>query len=469
MTVDNVAVRLTAHPLQRVGAYALAALSGVSDARPERMGHDEFRSAVDSMTDHSVRAALVSDTKQPDGFWLKCSLAFFPNSKMNHHSRLKNSPADIEADVRAWRRMPEESTWPDAPCALCGYAAVGFYGKLDIVLMESDLYRNNTPRGHEGLALCWPCVCSFHALPYGCRQTGGRASAVHSWDEAFLVRTVARQVDQNRRTAVTGVAVKPPSSIGVIALRALRGYAERVTAGVEVLSFTNDNRGQELRIDAMDQPMAEWLRTTTRNPDRRSAFAALLRAHQREGEPGIDVLARHAFQSNGAREIVKSTSNFLAARCEAGGMIAETPAVAELCFSLTEEVVGMHEKDLAEIRQTGKRIALLFGKDDSAGRFKEFYSAFKDTKRFRIWLNRRSVDFLLASAGEAPEPLLSTRALELLFSPESEGPSWFYRQLLLTSVIEELHSRGWAPKDAKAIVDELGDDDRDYLNDEEQA
>lgn len=140
-------VALTPHPLQRVGAYALAVLAGVPD--PHRLSDDGFNDASKRMADDAVRAALGGDTKVPAGFWLKCSLSFFPNSPMNHPSNGKKSDGAIKDAVERWRAKPEEQSWPGVPCVLCGRDAVRFFGKLDVPLAESDAYRNNTPRGQD--------------------------------------------------------------------------------------------------------------------------------------------------------------------------------------------------------------------------------------------------------------------------------------------------------------------------------
>lgn len=44
---------------------------------------------------------------------------------------------------------------------MCGRAACGFYGKVDVPLGVSTAHRNTTARGHEGLALCRGVPCQF--------------------------------------------------------------------------------------------------------------------------------------------------------------------------------------------------------------------------------------------------------------------------------------------------------------------
>src|SRR5690606_29921542 len=167
--------------------------------------------------------------------------------------------------------------------------AVGFYGKSDVPLAESDVYRNTTPRGHEGTALCWPCLNCFYALPYGCRLTGGPSIAVHSWDDRFLARTTDRQVDENRRIFELGRdTLGPVPAREVVALNALRHYESRVTAGVDLMVFSNENRGPSLEIYTVAQPLAEWLRRRAVG----EAYGALLRAHRPDKASGRIGLAR---------------------------------------------------------------------------------------------------------------------------------------------------------------------------------
>lgn len=286
---------LTAHPLQRVGAYALAALAG--DDRPQDLSADGLERAVEQVTRHAVAAALVRDSKGASGFWLKASYSFFPNSPMNHPGNGKKADAAVREAILAWRRLPDPRSWPDAGCVLCGRQAVGFYGKVDVALAESEAYRNNVPRGHEGMALCHPCRASFHALPYGCQLTGGSSIAVHSWDDRFLKRAVTRQVERNLPLAETGDPARRQTEVReVVALTALRRYSERIAGGAELLVFNNNNRGQSLEQHGLEQDLADWLRSTSRDAGLRRGFTALLQAHATKTDPGVVALARNAFR-----------------------------------------------------------------------------------------------------------------------------------------------------------------------------
>ncbi|MEU9885861.1 hypothetical protein [Sphaerisporangium sp. NPDC051011] len=460
---------LSPHPLQRVGAFALATLG--QGATPERLTPEAFEKTVSILTEHAVTAALARDTKSDRGFWLKASLSFFPNSKMNHHSNAKKDDVTIGDAVQAWRRCPERGTWPAAACVMCGRAAVGFFGKVDVPLAESDLYRNTTPRGHEGMALCWPCLCSFYALPYGCRLTGGQSIALHSWDEPFMTRTLSRRVERNKQLIALGRA--DPRGLPareVLALQALRNHEDRLAAGVELLVFSNNNRGQTLEIHSMEQPIAEWLRRSSR-PPRRRGFPALLRAHATADRPGIVGLARNAFRSPDL--IVGACGRYLTTYLHQGVIREETADLAELCFSLVIEVMRMNKVEMDEIKAAGAQVAAWLKAENSAGRLRAFNATLKDQPRMRHWLMRRNIDALLDSNSAIEGPLITENQFRLLFDPEVEQ-AWFHRQLLVVSVVQRLHELGFKPEDRAEVAaalaaeeDEQHPEDIAYMNGEE--
>lgn len=495
-------LRLTAHPLQRIGAYALASIaeaerptehlperpngrdSGRQRLAPESLDAEGFQAAVAAMTADAVRAACIRDTKKVEGFFLKSSLSVFPNSPMNHPSNGKRSDEEIAERVTAWRSPPNEPV--GVSCVLCGQPAAGFYGKLDVPLAESDAYRNTTPREHAGMALCWECVCCFHALPYGSHLTGGPCQALHSWDEVFLARTVAAQVRVTRQAVeIGGAAQVTLRSREVLALRALRTYHQPLTAGVELLVYGNNNRGPTLDVYALDQAMAEWLRRTATRAAVRRGFRALLRAHRSATQPGYVNLARNVFR---APERVPGTcANYLTkalartpARTPArmpvnapgpDGSGEELAALAALCFDYADKVMLMEIADLEEIRATGRRIATLFDENSTQGKLLGFYKRFGrgKAKDLRSWLQRESIDWVAAPGDGRPGPLITTRGFELLFDPDVDNRAWFHRQMLLVAVTEILATRGWRPttSDDEAEIEEtpeLDSEDDEFAN-----
>jgi hypothetical protein len=307
------------------------------------------------------------------------------------------------------------------------------------------------------LALCWPCLVCFHALPYGCHLTGGPSTALHSWDERLLRQAVARRVRGNERHLALGRPLPPagPYPAEVQALRELRDYHDVLVDGVELLVFSNDNRGAVFRSHAVDQPLAEWLRQTVRQPQRRAGFTALIRAHRGDELPGAARLARYAFL-NPAR-ILTTAVNYVDGQVERSAvpplMVAD---LAVLVFSYAIEVLCMREKDIEQVRMLAANIAVVVATDGDASRFKKYRIAHRD-RRLHGWLERQAVAWALAPPSGADGPFVTGEQFRLLFEPGGQG--WFHQQLLLVAVLEQLHVLGWRPDDAGQVADELADDE----------
>lgn len=445
---------LTAHPLQRIGGFCIAALAGEDVAVPESLSAAGFDTAVARMTADAVATARVPSTKADDGFWLKASLSLFPNAPMNHPGRLKHGSAALAETIGAWRTMPHAATWPNVACALCGRESVGFYGKRDVPLAESESYRNTTPRGSAGLALCWPCLCCFYALPYGCRLTGGPSSALHSWDDRFTARTVALRVAEVSRSQALGV---PPGKAGphadeVAAVRLLRGYDQRLRAGIELLVFSNNNQQQSLERHALDEPLARWLHSTVRDP---AGFRALLAAHRTSKRPGYVELARLCFRS--PRWVASGVSRYIGRHPLAGGDgIDHVVALGPLYRSFLTGVMGVRTQDVDEIDQLAGRIAQVVVTEPSGALLRSFRAAQRKPSELRHWLRRQGYRWLLDLGQGSKVPLVTDRQFLLLFDPD--GDAWLYRELLMVSVVAELHRRRWRPDTTEGVADEDNDD-----------
>ncbi|GAB3119604.1 hypothetical protein GCM10027160_33960 [Streptomyces calidiresistens] len=471
---------LTPHPLQRIGAYALAALV---ESTPADLTADRFRAAVERMTGDAVRAS-VRESKAPDGFWQKASLSFFPNAPMNHPGRYKGknekgepkTARDVQEATRRWLSLPDPATWPDADCALCGRRAVGWYGKQDMPLAESQAYRNTTPRGHEGTALCHPCLCSFRALPYGSQLTGGTSTALHSWDERFTAYTVGRRADLNAGVAATGAAPAREHAREVVALKALRGYAEPLRAGVDLLVFNNNNRGQVLERHHLDQPLAEWL------SGRHAAgpgFRVLVRAHATARTSGYVALGRNAFRA--PERILGTSARWLLRAAAVPELREDRRSLSALLRTFAEKVMQVQEKDLAEIRAVARKLAYRLSKEESWSGLKQLRMHLREPAGLRRWLTSEGITWAcLDPEGsengvkkELEGPLVSERAYLLLLDPSPNSRAWLHRDLLLVGVLEELDRLGWhlkgdrAEEAMKELHRDTNDEDNELLSDEE--
>lgn len=455
-------VVLTPHPLQRVGAFALAELVGV--AHPDQLGPTDFDRATHLMTQHLLGTAQVENSKEPGGFWLGVSYLLWPNSAMNPTSRKKQLPQQRRDLIREWRTLPAREWWPGVPCSLCGRPACGYYGKVDVPLGASTAYRNTTPPDHAGLALCFGCVSSFHALPYGCQIGGGRAAVLHSWDGNFLRASVRLQRHRTLQQAAVGTATTkpPPYWREVTALRRLRSHSHRFTAGVQLIVFSNSNKEQVLDEHAMDQPLAEWLRSTAHNSQRRLGHKYLVRAHRIKDVSGSAMLARNVFRA--PQQVITRAVAFLRmVSAESSAVPGEVPDLVPLCFSYAIEVLQVNDKDIGRIRQLATHIAETLAPHRERGKLKEYESAHRESRRLQEWLRKRAVSWALSPPEGREGPFVTAEQWRLLF--DSDGRGRLHQDLLFIAVLEQLHQLGWQADDA-ATRDDL--DDNDLMAEEDQ-
>ncbi|WP_040793214.1 hypothetical protein [Nocardia paucivorans] len=457
-------VRLTPHPLQRVGAHALLGLAGLTGTQrhPESLTDAEFKAAWDKMTEDVVATAWLEDTKAPRAFWLAASYLFWPNSKMNTTNRRSLTEQQRMELIRSWRKMPESvpSGLSGVPCTLCAQMACGFYGKVDVPLAASVEHRNSTVPGHEGLALCRGCLASFYAMPYGCSIRGGKASALHSWDDAALAKFTARQVrlTRNRINLESISASEQRYSRETEALRALRSYEDRLCDGVELYVFSNSNKQQTLDVYGVEQPLAEWLRSTLHSPVLKAGFRYLTRAHYSPKVPGSVLLAYHVFRY--PHRVPITAVDFLSRlTAELGAPPPETEALAQVHRSFIKEVLGVAQRDIDQITGLGNKIGALLRKNPQRGTLTEFKHAQSDAGQLQAWLKRQATRWTLDP--KATEPLVTTEQWRLLFEPGDRVR--FNRDLLFVAVLEDLTRHQWLA----GIPEDRDEQDDDILTEEE--
>jgi hypothetical protein len=427
-------VALTAHPLQRAGAFALAALAGKRD--PGQMDEADLRQATDVMRDELLGTTALVDSKAPGGFWLGASYLFWPNSAMNPNSRGKRPVPERAERLRSWRTLPSSGQTAGVPCALCGRSACGFYGKVDVPLGASTAHRNTTARGHEGLALCRGCLASFHALPYACAVSGGRAAVLHSWDDDFMAATVnvqVRRMRQNAAVAAGRFGDKRPYARQVAALHRIRAYEEKLTAGVDLLVFSNSNKEQTLDVHAMEQPLAEWLRSIRYAARFGNGWRYLARAHRSVKVPGQSALARNLFGR--PRRVVGVAAEYLLQQASDLGMPpGETPDLGALCSDYVIKVLDMNETDADQIRALAASVAAVVEEDSS--QFKGFAAACRKVSDLKRWLRRQAITRLQFTT--KPDPFVSERQWRLLFDSGDDG--FMSRDLLLIDTLAAVHA-----------------------------
>jgi hypothetical protein len=448
-------VVLTASPLQRIGAFALAALAGV--AHPRQLAGPALVSAVEQMTGHLLATAEVPRAADPGGFWLGASHFLWPNSGLNPTARGKQSAARRRQLIGEWRALRDASGGPGAPCAYCGRAACGWFGKVDIPLGASVAHRNTTAPGHEGTPLCFPCTASLWAFPYGASLSGGRAAAIHSWDDGFLAKMTRTAVLRTLASAEAGhaKAARPGRyARDLWAWSAVRSYSQRITAGVELIVLSNGNQEQLLVTQELSQPLAEWLRSTNQHRDRRAGYQALVATQATKDVPGEAFLARRAFTR--PSQVLHTAIDQTLARVSAATLIpAGAAALAPLVYSYCCEVLTMDDKDVERIRELAGRLAGLLGKDNRPGPFRDFIRANAKGGNLQGWFRSKGVDWLLLPRPEGtPAVLLPVRDYQLLFEDER---SWSWRRLLVFGVLEALGETGWQPRGSVEELQEIKD------------
>lgn len=472
----SLSVRLTAHPLQRSGAFALALLAAKEQKQklraakhPEALTPADIRAANELMTRDLDATVELADAKQPGGFWLGASYLLWPNSPLNTTNRKRMSVAQRRERLYEWRALPEVETVVNAPCVLCGHGACGWYGKVDIPLAASASHRNTTVPRHEGAALCRGCLLSFYALPYACVINGGRAAVVHSWDDAFLATTSRLQVWQMLGRSLLSSGASPATRVPYArqrrAVDALRGYEEALTDGVELLVFSNSNNEQELTVHSLEHPLAEWVRASA-DGDHSAGWRFLCRAHHSDKVPGASMLARNLFDQ--PLWVVSSAATYLRRLTEkTSGVPGESPVLAQTCFSYSTKVLMTTETEARQIRRLARRIAEAVH-DTEPTELKKYFQANRAAKTLKAWLRRQATDSALDP--ESTEPFVTEQQWLLLF--DSEERSYLHRDLLFLGVLGELHELAPAWRDdpdarrdleeASGVNDETDPDEEDW-------
>ncbi|TDC87640.1 hypothetical protein [Actinomadura sp. 7K507] len=452
-SADPRSVVLTASPLQRVGAFALAALADVE--APRDVTGETLVDVVQLLTRHLLETAHVAKAADHGGFWLGASYLLWPNSKLNPTARGKQSPSEREKLICEWRAWPDHADWPGVPCAYCGRSACDWYGKVDIPLGASVAHRNTTAPGHEGTPLCFPCVASLWAFPYGASLSGGRAALMHSWDDNFLAKMTSATVDQTLQQAAAGASkgAKPgPYARELWVLRAVRAYSRRITSGVELIVLSNSNKEQLLATQELSQPVAEWLRSTNKIPDRRTGYPALAATQETKQVPGEAFLAKRAFTR--PAQVMDFAIGHVLGQISAAVLIpAETTVLAPLLYSYCREVLTMDDKDVERIKELAGRLAALLGQDSRPGPFRDFIRANSKGGNLYGWFRSKGVDWLLFPRPNDTAPvLLPVQDYRLLFEDER---SWSWRRLLVFAVLEALAETGWEPKGSQEELQEI--------------
>jgi hypothetical protein len=463
---------LTPHPLQRVGAFAVACLAG-------RAGVDAVTGAdldrVSAAVQRDAVAAARASTQGPGSYWQKVLGAAFPNSPATHPGRARR---DVAAELAVFLDRPATTGLVGFPCVLCARPADQIVGKHQFPLVPSTLYRNTTAPGVPGWPLCWPCLVAGWAMPYGATYLRTQLVVFDASDHELLGYLTGRAVQENRRyisvdQVAASVRLEGPTTV---AFRALREYRETPQSGVRMLVFRNDNRGAQLRshriaqrrcaflvgLDARDRAAGLGLRAVCRAFDVHGPDGTVRRLGENVAATSLLEQPEHRFLSTARHALVGVLSN---------RPNTEAPAtIPALAHRYAKEVLNVSTVDSGRIEQVSERVATLIGNGEVRGPLREFTEASRSPRKLNSWFRRRAVDRLITDPQAGP--LLEPADYQLLFQEGAEG--FIARDLLFFAVIARLHERGWGQsldETARAeLAAELADattDDPDTEDEEE--
>jgi hypothetical protein len=432
---------LTPHPLQRVGGFAVARLAG-------RAGVDAVTGAdldrVSAVVQRDAVAAARASKQGPGSYWQKVLGAAFPNSPATHPGRARQ---DVAAELAVFLDRPATTGLVGFPCVLCARPADQIVGKHQFPLVPSTLYRNTTAPGVPGWPLCWPCLVTGWAMPYGATYLRGQLVVFDASDHELLGYLTGRAVEENRRyvsvdQVAAPVRLERPTTV---AFRALRDYQEPPQSGVRMLVFRNDNRGARLRshriaqrrcaflvgLDARDRLAGLGLRAVCRAFDVYGSDGAMRRLGENVAAASLLEQPEHRFLSAARRALLGIVGS--GAKTDAPGTILA------LARRYAKEVLNVSTVDTGRIEQVSERVAALIGNGQVRGPLREFTQASRSPRKLNSWFRRRAVDRLITDPQAGP--LLEPADYELLFQEGADG--FVARDLLFFAVIASLHERGW--------------------------
>lgn len=376
---------LMPHPLQRLGAFALATLA--DSPRPADLTPSGFRQACRRMVTDLTRTSALAKPGDEGGWWLRVAYWMWPNSPGTTNSRGRSTPAQRAEKITAWRTPPAEPSWPGLPCWLCRRPAVTVTGKVDIPLAAAVTEANASRNATHQLSVCWGCLCSFWAAPYGAFLQGRKAASLHTDDEQLMAALTAIQVRRTGRAAQTGTSTPVTGAYlsAQLTVHALRGVRPaHARAGVSLLEWSNDNQNPSYRAHHLSAARATWLRSTVIDTARRKAWPALCRAFHTSTVPGYASLA-HALVT-APDSIPSRIAGALRRRAADGSVPAATAPLALMLHTYLTEVLHMSTDTTASLRVVAEHIADTITTANAKSPLAGFLNATNEIRRFKQWV-----------------------------------------------------------------------------------
>jgi hypothetical protein len=469
---------LTAVPLQRAGAFALASLADRS--HPHEVTDATLDAAAERMIVDAVNAATAKRTRgdhaDPHAWWWGVLYGHFPNAREVHAGRHGSAEKDAEREgvtvakalelrVREGRRLPAANPQLGV-CAFCGRTACRLVDKTSwpILPRAQALNMRLAEADEPGTPLCRGCLASGWAVPYAARRLGRLFLCFDGDDEDLLRELIRGHVAANLERIAVAATSDPTAgweSPERIAYEALGHYQQPPRGDLRAVLYLNDAQ----------EPVAHvrWLGT------RRCLFAQRAQPHSPRHGEAVAVLREQLTHRKRDGSVMRPGMRRLAellltrpasqlvgvAAVAAGAQSGHAEVMREFTAAYLESVMDVTTEP-KRIVAIAARIAEIIAADDAKGDLRNFQHASRNPGALQKWLRTAQVDWLLT--GEHGEPLIDDDEYLVLFPPYGEGAEqWWRINLLFTAVIAELFRRGWLQQHDSDELAQL----RESENDEE--
>ncbi|WP_240529480.1 hypothetical protein [Streptomyces antioxidans] len=445
----TVPLSATSHPLQRVGAWAVAVLA--ERRTPEEVTETDLGTVASRLVD-DVSSAAMAPKGTPTYDWWKVLFALYPNSKATHSKRPRDR-AVLKVAV-AEMFTADDMHASTLPCTFCGAPASAVWAKSTLPMFDTNKALNTLPSRVAGWPVCRGCRIAAWALPYGAWVTAGSATVLSCEEEVAERSFVARNVRRAQRIMHLGFSgLHSGARAELVAVRAMRSLRAGLPAASALWSFKNDNQEPWLRVSRTRRAVPAFLATVEGNAELRRGWRLLevaLTRHDKSGElvaSGPAEAARLLFEAeDGRSRSLLSQLHYVLAGPERCWSTRNRAALTRLAFTYAEEVLGMSP----DLKPVATVVAdwIEHGSGSPRGRLAEYRTvALSDYKlgvllvqaHFRLTLDGRPV----AAGPRDWEPLIQQRPR-----------AWEQRMLLAATVLQILQERGVAVSDKPESADE---------------
>ncbi|MBT2234405.1 hypothetical protein [Nonomuraea sp. NEAU-A123] len=428
-------LRITEHPLQRCGAWAVAVLAGCE--RAEQVTAEQFDVVIQRIIGDVVEAAIAHQGSGAYDWW-KVLFALYPNSKPTHAKREKDRT--VLGREMAWLFSPDEAERSWRACTFCGQASGVLWAKSTLPMFDSIRALNTLPPGTAGWPVCRGCRVALWALPYGAWLTAGSATVLICANPQVERQFVARNVRRAGRIRQLGFDGLPAmAGPEAVTLQALYEHAGDAPAATSLWMFKNDNQEPWLRVSETRTGVAQFVHRILADPDCAKGWQDLrliLKRSNRQGRAAADgatAAARLLFDREGERS--DRLPMELWARSGDGEKVSRHTLVRwrALCRLYAEVMYGM---DADRLKPVAELLASWIAQESHRGRFNEYCRAAGSGYQLQRLLMKTNASLRLRGV---PQEAISSATLTDLFANGSKG--WLDRALLFFEVSARLDEK----------------------------